>query len=158
MNKALLRYVLLGAMLFGATAQCAAFGEDVLAASGQYTFFIKPRCGTNATYYQKMVPCVLTEELPTARLITPVYGVPVPDQRKQGIVRTETPVGCAQGSRPCAECFPRETRTTDFVDRQFPVMIPSVMPTWVPDPQIARRPVMLPQWFMVTEEAKAPRK
>jgi hypothetical protein len=128
-----------------------AFGEDILAHSGQYTFFIKPDPGSCTTYYQKMVPCLAKETVPVPRPAVLVYPVPVPTPQKRPIIVSESPVGCAEGSGPCVECFPQATckpaRKEVMVPRPIPVPVPGTQVV----PQCVTRPVLRPQWFAVTE-------
>lgn len=136
--------------------QAFAFGEGVLAASGQYTFFIKPAPGSHVTYYQKMVPCVVTEEISVPRRVAPVFQVPVPTLRNQPVVRTEVPVGCAVGQSPCIECRPRPSTMAASAQQVVPRMVPFRVPGIEPVPKTVKRKIMLPQWFAVTEQPKPP--
>ncbi len=145
--------VLCATALLG-TPDVYALGEDVLAATGQYTFFIKPRCGPNATYYQKMVPCVITEECPIPVPVVDRYGVPYPDTRKQRVTRHEIPLGCALGQKPCIDCFPKPSRVNGFRDVVVPGNIPVAIGSYAPKPNTTVRPIMLPQWFAVYEDVK----
>jgi hypothetical protein len=140
------------------SSQAFGFGEDVLAASGQYTFFIKPCPGSDVTYYQKMVPCVLTEEVPVPRPVAPVFPVPVPTVRNQPVTRTETPVGCAQGVSPCIECRPMPSTAPGSGEVVLPPAAPFRVPGFEPAFQTVKRRIMLPQWFAVTEEPRQVRK
>jgi hypothetical protein len=158
MHRVIFTIILFCALVAGTTHNACAFGEDVLAMTGQYVFFIKPKC-SNMTYYQKMVPCMVTETCPTPRRVFPKYAVPVPDCRPFPVTVTETPVGHACGAPPCAECRPLPTTTTLYKDAILPRMLPAVVPTIEPVPRQITRPAMFPQWFAVSEEAKArPRK
>ncbi len=134
------------------------FGEDILAITGQYTFFIRPKCGPNVTYYQKMVPCIVDDQCPIARPIRERYAAPVPILRPQGVAINEVPVGCAAGCSDCVECFPKPSRGSGFNDVVMPVLTPADMTTVVPMPNSFKRPIMSPQWFAVYEEPKAVKK
>jgi hypothetical protein len=138
--------------------QALAFGEDILAASGQYTFFIKPCPGSNVTYYQKMVPCVATDEIAVPRRVAPVFPVPVPTVRNQPVTRMETPVGCAQGASPCVECRPRPSSASASAEVVLPRMVPFGVPGFEPTFKTVKRKIMLPQWFAVTEQPRQVRK
>jgi hypothetical protein len=136
--------------------QAFAFGEEILAASGQYTFFIKPAPGSPVTYYQKMVPCVITEEMVAPRPVAPVFPVPVPVARNVPVVRTEMPVGCAVGQSPCIECRPLPSTLSATAQQIVPKMVPVRVPGVEPVPKMVKRKIMLPQWFAVSELPKPP--
>lgn len=147
---AFLWYVIL-VIICSAGAGWAA-GEEVLGRTGRYVFFIKPDPCSDVTYYQKLVPCVAEETIYVPRRVFPVYHVPEPIRRRQAVLVTETPVGCALGEGPCVECFPkpterRETREV-WLPRPLEVRVPTV--EWVPK-KITKR-IMLPQWFAVHEQ------
>lgn len=133
------------------------FGEDILAQSGQYTFFIKPQPGTCTTYYQKMVPCIVEETVPVIRKTTQRYPLPVPITQRIPLTISEVPVGCAEGAGPCSKCTPLPTCRSGFKE----VVVPANIPVPVPDiqvvPKTVKRKVMLPQWFAVTEQPKPPK-
>jgi hypothetical protein len=133
-----------------------AFGEDILAASGQYTFFIRPTCGPNVTYYQRMVPCVANETVVVPRPVMDRYPVPVPDFRKQTVTRTEVPVGCAEGASDCVDCYPNPRSVTAYNDQVVPGAVPANIPTLLPVPRDVTKRIMLPQWFAVYDEPKGP--
>jgi len=139
-------------------SQLFAFGEDMLALTGQYTFFIKPVPGWDVTFYQKMVPCVAQETLPVARRVVQTYPLPIPAMRRQPITVTETPVGCAQGSGPCVECFPMPSCTPASKEVPVPLVVSVGVPGIELAPRCVTRPVMLPQWFAVTEQPRDVRK
>jgi hypothetical protein len=142
----------------GALASPAcSYGEDILAATGQYTFFIKPHPGSHTTYYQKMVPCVAQEVLQVPRRIAPVFPVPVPSVRRMPTVITETPVGCAAGAGDCVECFPKPSVKNASADVVAPRMVPVRVPGVEYVPKLVTRRVMLPQWFEVTEQPMPPK-
>ncbi len=144
-------------LVFGLSASNAlAFGEDILAASGQYTFFIRPKCGPNVTYYQRMVPCVVNETVIAPTPVMDRYPVPAPDFRKQAVTRNEVPVGCAQGASDCVDCYPKSRRTTAYNDALFPGAIPANIRSVIPVPRQVTKRVMLPQWFAVYDEPKGP--
>jgi hypothetical protein len=138
------------------TSNVLAFGEDILAASGQYTFFIKPMCGPNVTYYQRMVPCVADETVVVPRRVVDRYPVPVPNFRKQAVTRTEVPVGCAEGASDCVDCYPQPRSITAYNDQVVPGAVPAIIPTVLPEPRDVTKRVMLPQWFAVYDEPKGP--
>jgi len=133
------------------TPYAYAFGEDILAHTGQYTFFIKPDPGSCSTYYQKMVPCLAKETVPVPRPTVRVYPVPVPMPQKRPIIISESPVGCADGSGPCVECFPQASCIPDRKEVMVPQPIPAPVPGTEIVPQCITRPVLRPQWFAVTE-------
>jgi len=132
-------------------------GEDVLAFTGQYTFFIKPQPGSCVTYYQKMVPCVLEETVTSPRHVKPVFPVPVSSTRGMPVVRTETPVGCADGVGPCLHCFPRPASRPGTTDLVVPVMRSVGVPTIEVVPRCVKQRVMRPQWFEVKETPRPPK-
>ncbi len=139
-------------------SQVFAFGEDILGLTGQYTFFIRPVPGWGVTYYQRMVPCVARETVPVPHRVVQTYPFPIPVIRQQPITITEIPVGCAQGSGPCVRCRPMPSSRP----ASKAVVTPTVVPVGVPGieltPKCVTRPVMLPQWFAVTETPRYIRK
>jgi hypothetical protein len=139
-------------------SQALAFGEDMLALTGQYTFFIRPVPGWDVTFYQKLVPCVAQETVPVARRVVQTYPLPIPKMQRQPITITETPVGCAQGAGPCVECTPMPSSRPATKDVVAPAIVTVGVPGIEVTPKGVTRPVMLPQWFAVTEEPKNPRK
>jgi hypothetical protein len=151
--------VLISTLIFsiGAVAPAFSFGENVLAATGQYTFFIKPDPCSHTTYYQKMVPCVAKDVVPVPKRISQTFPVPLPSVRNMPTVLHEDPVGAACGAGPCVDCFPkpsvRNASKEVIMPRMVPVRVPGV--EYVPR-EITRR-VMLPQWFAVTEELLPPK-
>jgi hypothetical protein len=153
-SRALLLLAILS--LFSATYACA-FGEGILAHSGQYTFFIKPDPCSHVTYYQKLVPCVAEEVVPVPRPTMRVYPVPVPRAQRQPIMIAESPVGCADGSSPCVQCFPKATTKPGRKE----VMVPQPIPVRVAGidmvPRHVTRRVLRPQWFEVTEIPAPPK-
>ncbi len=159
MSKKLLMIILL--LLFHSlspTSQVLAFGEDILGLTGQYTFFIRPVPGWDVTFYQKMVPCVAQDTVPVARRVVERYPLPIPAMQRQPTTVTEIPVGCAQGSGPCVECMPMPSSRPGSKDLATPVVVPVGVPGIELAPKSVTRPVMLPQWFAVTEEPRNPRK
>jgi hypothetical protein len=139
------------------TSQAMAFGEAVLAHTGQYTFFIKPEPASCITYYQKMVPCVAEHTIPVPRAVAPVYPLPVPVGQKQRVMISERPVGCADGSGPCVQCFPKEVCKPGVKEVTVPRMVPVPIPGIDIVPVTVTRPVMRPQWFEVTESPLPPK-
>lgn len=139
------------------TSPCLAMGEEILAHTGQYTFFIKPVPGSHTTYYQKAVPCVADVMVPVPRRVSNTYPVPVPVRRHLSVIVSQTPMGCAEGAGPCVECYPRPSRTGGSAE----VVVPNFIPVRVPGTQFVPRQVTrrikLPQWFEVTEEARMPK-
>lgn len=136
-------------------------GEAILALTGQYTFFIKPEPGSCDTYYQKMVPCVLERTIPVPRRVVPVYPVPVAAKRRVPVLRSEIPVGCADGEGPCLHCYPKPSCRPATIDVVGPVPKPVRVPGVEIRPKCVKERVMRPQWFKVTEEPrpqKRPRK
>ena len=133
-----------------------AFGEDILACTGQYTFFIKPDPTSHVTYYQKMVPCVETKTIPKPRRIVETYPVPLPATRKLPVLLSETPVVCPDGEDPCVECFPKPSAKSAFKDVVVPRIVPVRVPGLVSEPRTVTRRIMRPQWFAVEEIEKAP--
>lgn len=133
-----------------------ASGEEILARTGQYTFFIKPDPCSGVTYYQKLVPCVVEDTIYVPRKVFPAYQVPEPVRRSQGVIVTETPVGCALGESPCVECFPKPTQRRETREVWLPRPVPVRVPTleWVPK-KVTKR-IMLPQWFAVQEQPLPP--
>jgi len=129
-----------------------AFGEDVLAHTGQYTFFIKPEPGSHVTYYQKMVPCVADVPVPVPRRVVPVYPLPMARVQTEPVSISETPVGCALGQGPCVDCFPQPSQRVEpkgvVVPRDIPISVPGIEPV----PRCVKRPVLLLQWFEVRED------
>lgn len=140
------------------TGAVTAEGEGILAMTGQYTFFIRPECGSGETYYQKLVPCRLEETIPVPVPVTPKFLVPHASIRGVHVMRSEIPVGCAEGAGPCLECFPKPIRYPAV----NPAVIPITPPVGVRDlefrPMTVIRTVWKPQWFKVVDEVKDPRK
>ena len=136
-------------------------GEAILALTGQYTFFIKPEPGSCDTYCRKLVPCVLERTIPVPRRVAPVYPVPVSAKRRVPALRSEIPVGCADGSGPCLQCFPKPSCRPVTRNMVVPVPKPVRVPGIRLEPKCVKERVMRPQWFKVTEEPrplKRPRK
>jgi len=133
-----------------------AFGEDILAATGQYTFFIKPEPGSGVTYYQRMVPCVADVPVCVPRREAPVYPLPMAAIERQKVLVRETPVGCALGEGECVECFPKSLRYRGIREGVGPRDIPVRIPDLRVERKIVKRPVMRPQWFAVTEDPLPP--
>jgi hypothetical protein len=148
--------VFIGALIvsLALSGPASAEGEGILAMTGQYTFFIKPEPGSCETYYQKLVPCVLTETIPVPRPVTPKFLVPRASIRGVPVLRHETPVGCAEGAGPCLECFPRPTCKPAIHPTVIPVMNPVAVRDLEFQPKHITRRVMKPQWFKVTDEPR----
>jgi hypothetical protein len=150
-------FVFIALVSLAMTSQALAFGEDVLAHTGQYTFFIKPEPTSCITYYQKMVPCVAEETIPVPKRVAPVYPFPVPVGQRQQVLVSERPVGCAEGAGPCVQCFPKDMKRTFSRDVPVPRMVPVRIPGIDIVPVTVTRPVMRLQWFEVTESPLPPR-
>lgn len=133
-------------------------GEAILALTGQYTFFIKPEPGSCETYYQKMVPCVLKKDIPVPRRVVPVYPVPFSSERGVPTLRSEIPVGCADGCGACLQCFPRPSCRPATVDMVVPVVRPVPVPDLIVQPRCVTKRIMQPQWFKVKDDPRPPRK
>jgi hypothetical protein len=134
------------------TTLVSAAGEDLLAQSGQYTFFINPCPPGGPTYYQKMVPCVVKETVQVPQTVFQSYPVPVPARQNLPTVVTEAPVGCPQGAGPCTTCFPQPSQRKGKGEVWGPKMLMVQVPSVQFTPKEITRKVMLPQWFAVTEE------
>jgi hypothetical protein len=132
-------------------------GEGILALTGQYTFFIKPEPGSCVTYYQKMVPCILQETVPALRRVTQAFPVPTASKRGMPVLRTETPVGCADGAGPCLQCFPRPSCRPATRDIVVPVVRQALVTTIEVAPGCVTRRVMRPQWFEVQDVPRPPK-
>jgi hypothetical protein len=139
-------------------SQALAFGENVLALTGEYTFFIRPVPDWDVTFYQKLVPCVAQETIPVPRRVVETYPLPIPRMQRQPITITETPVGCAQGAGPCVDCSPRPSSRRATRDVAAPMIVPVGVPGIEVTPKHVTRRVALPQWFAVTEEPRNLRK
>jgi hypothetical protein len=135
-----------------------AFGENVLALTGEYTFFIRPVPGWDVTFYQKLVPCVAQDTVPVPRRVVQTYPLPIPRMQRLPVTITETPVGCAQGAGPCVDCRPRPSQRPATKEVAAPMIVPVGVPGIEVTPKAVTRRVMLPQWFAVTEEPKNIRK
>ncbi|MEW6532606.1 MAG: hypothetical protein AB1473_17380 [Thermodesulfobacteriota bacterium] len=133
-----------------------AFGEEILAAKGEYTFFIKPDPKSCVTYYQKMVPCVKNETVIIPRKFEQTFPHPVLARQKERVLVTETPVGCAEGSGPCVHCFPQPTCRPETRAPVVPRIVPVNVVTVVPEPICVPRRIKLPQWFAVEEHPLPP--
>lgn len=131
-----------------------AFGEGILAQTGQYSFFINPCPPGGPTYYQKLVPCVVKETIQVPRTVFQTYPVPVPARQKVPTLVTEAPVGCAQGAGPCDTCYPKATEKKATGELWGPRMVMVRVPFVEFTPKEVTRRVMLPQWFAVTEEVR----
>lgn len=155
-QQTIMMIAVLLSMVFSSAA--LAEGEAILALTGQYTFFIKPDPGSCETYYQKMVPCVLEEHIPVTHRVLPAYPVPFSSRRGVPVLRSEIPVGCADGSGPCVQCFPRPSCTPATHDMVVPVPGRVSVPDLVIRPKTVTTRVMRPQWFKVREDPRPPRK
>lgn len=151
--------VIIAALIFflAATPGAFAFGEPILALSGQYTFFTNPCPGSHTTYYQKMVPCVAKETIWVPRKVVNTYPVPVASIRREPVTISETPVGCPHGSSDCVECAPRPSRYHLVKEVVGPRPVPTPITDIALVPRTVTRRVMLPQWFEVIEQAKPPK-
>ncbi len=137
-------------------SSAVAFGEDVLAVTGEYTFFIRPDPMACITYHKKLVPCVARETVPVPQRYTQTYPIPVPARREVPAIVKETPVGCAEGSGPCVDCYPQCSHTPGMIAVKVPQIVPVDIPFVRFNPQCVTRKVMLPQWFAVEELPKPP--
>ncbi|MBM4327188.1 MAG: hypothetical protein FJ118_08495 [Deltaproteobacteria bacterium] len=132
-------------------ASALAFGEDVLAAKGEYTFFIKPDPKSCVTYYQKMVPCVENKTVIIPRKFVQTFPHPVLARQKERVLVTETPVGCAEGAGPCVHCFPQPSCRPETREPIVPRIVPVNVVSVVPEPVCVPQHTKLPQWFAVQE-------
>jgi hypothetical protein len=149
--------ILLAAAIIAALAIPAhAVGEEILAHTGQYTFFIKPDPSACVTYYQKLVPCIERKATPVVRPVIETYPVPIAVIRGQRAMITETPVGCAGGCGSCLECYPTPTRRPGPKEVVEPHPIPVPVHGMNIDARWVQRPVKRPQWFMVEEHPMPP--
>lgn len=144
--------------LFFILSPCSAkaMGEDVLAQTGQYTFFIEPCPGAHMTYYQKMVPCVATQTIPIPRSVVQTYPAPFPVKRGVPVVISEEPIGCALGAGPCVECYPRPSSRPGIKQIWPPEIMPVSIKGPVFTPRNVTHKIMRPQWFLVTERPVPP--
>ena len=153
-NFSLFFFLILSFILSPCSAK--AMGEDVLAHTGQYTFFIKPHPGACMTYHQKMVPCVATQTIPIPRAAVQTYPVPFPVKRSLPVVASEKPVGCAFGAGPCTECYPHPSSRPGIKE----IWPPQIRPVSITGPEFTphhvTRKIILPQWFLVTEHPVPP--
>ncbi len=133
-------------------------GEAILALTGQYTFFVKPHPGSCETYYQKMVPCVLEKHIPVPRRVVPVYPVPFSSKRRVPVLRSEIPVGCADGSGPCLQCFPKPSCRPATHSMAVPVPKRIPVPDLIIQTKTVKERVIRPQWFKVKDDPRPPRK
>jgi len=141
------------------TTPASAVGEDVLAHTGQYTFFIKPDPCSHVTYYQKMVPCMERKVESVPQTVINAFPVPVVARKRQRVVISETPVGHAKGSGPCVECYPRAICKPAVKEVLLPTVVPVNVPGVIFNPRCTERRVIRPQWFAVEEHpAPPPRK
>ncbi len=133
-----------------------AMGEDVLAHTGQYTFFITPHPGACMTYYQKMVPCVAAKTIPIPRPVVQTYPLPFPVKQKLPVVVSEKPVGCAANADSCVECYPQPSYKPGVTE----VWPAQIKPVRISSPEFTPRPVtrkiVMPQWFLVTDHPVPP--
>jgi hypothetical protein len=133
-----------------------AMGEDVLAHTGQYTFFINPHPGACMTYHQRMVPCVATQTVMIPRPVVQTYPTPFPVKRRLPVIVSETPVGCAFGSGPCVECYPHPSRRREIREIWTPEIKPVSITSAAFTPRQVTRKIVLPQWFLVSEDPVVP--
>ena len=147
-----LRMVFPVLFLFLVSAPSAiAFGEDVLAHTGEYTFFIKPKPGSHVTYRQRMVPCAVREHVPVPTKTSITYPVPIPEKRRHQMVIIERPVGCAADFGPCKQCFPRAYMERSSRNKIYPRMLPVRVSGTVFSSKCVTRRVMRPMWYEVRE-------
>jgi hypothetical protein len=158
MTKNLILLFLAGLLMLAGTEESRAVGEDILAHTGQYTFFIKPYPSSFVTFYQKMVPCLETKMVPFPRRVVQTFPVPVPAVRGQRVAVTETPVGHAKGVGPCVECWPSPSARPGMREFIEPMYLPVSVPGVEFQPRPVTRRLMLPQWFAVEEHPVPPKK
>jgi hypothetical protein len=140
--------LVVGAMSCGAAH---AVGEDILAHSGQYTFFVKPNPCAPVTYHQKTVPCMVTRDVPTVRMRQVTYHLPVPLIVGRRVMIRETPIACPADRDPCVRCLPKVSTHPGVgtTVEPRPARVQFTDPVVVP--QCVTRRVNLPRWFMVEE-------
>jgi hypothetical protein len=158
MIKSVMVFVLLVFLSMFLAPHTQAEGEDILAQSGQYTYFIKPCPGSCLTYYQRMVPCVATETIPVPTQVIRTYQIPVPAKLTVPTMVSEAPVGCAEGQGPCVTCCPKPSCHPGSKDLWGPRMMTVRVPEVHFTPKCVTRNIMLPQWFAVTEQPCRPQK
>jgi hypothetical protein len=158
MSKNLKLFIIGLVLSVGVSSSAFAMGEEVLAKTGQYTFFINPCPTSGMTYYQKMVPCVIKETVQVPRRVFQNYPVPVPVRQQVPTLITEAPVGCPVGACDEATCYPRPSQSAGRREIWGPRMVTVRVPDVQFTPREITRKVMLPQWFAVTEEPRPPRK
>jgi hypothetical protein len=140
--------LVVGALSCGAAH---AVGEDILAHTGQYTFFVKPNPCVPVTYHQKTVPCRVTRTAPMVRIRQAAYYLPVPVIAGQRTMIRETPIACPGDADPCVACFPKVSRTPGLSEAPVPRPVRVRFPEVDIVPQCVTRRVNLPRWFMVEE-------
>ncbi len=133
-------------------ANAVAFGEGVLAQTGQYTFFIKPDPCSPVTLYQRMVPCVKRECKPIPRTVVENHIVPVPSERRHRMGLKEIPVGCPKGLNKCETCFPQPRQYAGWKRMMVPKGMRVPVKTTIYQPRIIDRRTTRPQWFAVTPD------
>ncbi len=133
-----------------------AVGERILAMTGQYTFFIKPDPTSCVTYHQKMVPCVEEKTIPHVRKRYVPIPYPVAAKDRQGVLRSEIPLGTPKDVSPCIECFPRPECRPGVKDCVVPRIVPVPVPFDDIQPRCVTKRIMLPQWFKVEDHPKPP--
>lgn len=162
MSKNLKLFILALVLCVSVSSVASAMGEEVLARTGQYTFFITPCPTSGITYYQKMVPCVIRETVQVPRRVFQNYPVPVPARQRVPTLVTGAPVGCPEGACDAgcdgAKCYPQPSQRPGSREIWGPRMMTVRVPETQFTPREITRRVMLPQWFAVTEEPRAPRK
>ncbi len=154
MSKNLKLFIIVLVLSVGFSSAASAMGEEVLATSGQYSFFINPCPTSGMTYYQKMVPCVIKETVQVPRRVFENYVVPVPTRQQVPTLITEAPVGCPEGACHDATCYPRPSQRSGSREIWGPRMMTVRVPNIQFTPKEITRRVMLPQWFAVTEEPR----
>lgn len=136
------------------TSGAQGYGEDVLALTGQYTFFVRPHPGQPITYYQKAVPCVSRKSVQNLRSHHATVHVPYGAKRRQPIIVVETPLPMGHGPNQSISCFPKPRQHSMWRD----VRVPETRPTRVlirqPSSRMASRRIVLPYWFEVREEPR----
>lgn len=140
--------LVVGALSYG---PAHAVGEDILARSGQYTFFVKPNPCVPVTYYQRTVPCRVTRNVPAVRTMQVPYYLPVAAIADRRTIIRETPIACPMDSDPCVQCSPRMTRRPGMAAVAAPRPVRVGVTEVVIVPKCVTRRVNLPRWFMVEE-------
>ncbi len=157
MSKFPVTLVLVALMVTLSNQAVMAYGEDVLAHTGEFTFFIKPEPGSCRTYTQKMVPCVEKKTVPQERLINQTYPVPIPGSVTKPTLITETPMG-RKGKPGCLQCFPKSSIQRSAKKMVAPRIIPVNVKGVLLSPKCVSRKIMKPVWFEFYEKPAPPKR